>query len=278
MEGPGRESFRRPIWLALSDLFLDTEVRGYLPGVAETAHRLGLSSEGLWDILEREVAPLLAPNLLSVAGEWAGFDPAWLFEQLEASNSPAPFPGMAGFLSLYCAPLKAPLTTLLHYLEGHPDPPAEAFRLSILARLFLEKDWAGFSGLWGNIKLLNFWSLPVLEESFRVGFVPAYSSLLRPDEGDPTIEEVLANWGWYELLRSRLRDSKDEFQAACVCEELSFLFRFENLVELPRGAMVREALLSSGLSKEVLCELLRPLARLYPELQRAEDNLHDLIP
>jgi hypothetical protein len=31
-----------------------------------------------------EVFPVLHPNLISVAGEWAGFDKEWLFESIRA--------------------------------------------------------------------------------------------------------------------------------------------------------------------------------------------------
>ena len=75
-------SQRERLWLALSDLFLDTESRGELPRLAGVALSSGLS----WDVVERiyleEVAPVAGPNLFELAGDWAGFPQDWLFEQI----------------------------------------------------------------------------------------------------------------------------------------------------------------------------------------------------
>lgn len=69
---------RRPVWSALSDLFLDTEVRPAHPWRARVCARSGLDVTALRRIFDEELHPLLYSNLLSVAGEWAGFDDAWL--------------------------------------------------------------------------------------------------------------------------------------------------------------------------------------------------------
>ena len=74
---------RMPVWSVLSELFLDTELR-------EDDHRRiarGLSvspysEKKLDEILRFEITPALKWNLLSVAGEWAGFDETWLRETL----------------------------------------------------------------------------------------------------------------------------------------------------------------------------------------------------
>lgn len=73
---------RRPVWNALSELWLDGEL-----GVAER-ERLAIelaasafSVAELRDIHDREVAPVVSRNLDSIAGEWAGFDLDWLAER-----------------------------------------------------------------------------------------------------------------------------------------------------------------------------------------------------
>lgn len=69
---------RRPVWEALSDLFLDTDPslsRAWR--VQQLAHSPYTMAQ-LQAILVDEVYPVCRANLLSVAGEWAGFDPAWL--------------------------------------------------------------------------------------------------------------------------------------------------------------------------------------------------------
>lgn len=73
---------RRPVWEALSDLFLDTDVslsRDWRAGqLARSPYRI----EQLEWILVDEVYPVCKYNLLSVAGEWAGFDLAWLEQRI----------------------------------------------------------------------------------------------------------------------------------------------------------------------------------------------------
>jgi hypothetical protein len=69
---------RRPVWAALSDLFLDTDTslaRSWRVGVLAVSP---YSIEELQEILVDEVYPVCRSNLFSVAGEWAGFDPEWL--------------------------------------------------------------------------------------------------------------------------------------------------------------------------------------------------------
>lgn len=65
---------RQPVWQALSDLFLDTEVRWWVPRAAKVLVDSGYPVPVLEAIWRREVTPEFGANLLSVAGEWAGFD------------------------------------------------------------------------------------------------------------------------------------------------------------------------------------------------------------
>ena len=72
---------RRPVWASLADLFLDTETRPAIVDAAYCCLASGYSEEVLTKIWRHEVSPLLAPNLMSIAGEWAYFD----LELLEAN-------------------------------------------------------------------------------------------------------------------------------------------------------------------------------------------------
>jgi hypothetical protein len=66
---------RLPVWLAMSELFLDTELDPVDFARIRTA--LGASdydSADLSGIFLQEVVPVLGHNLLSVVGEWAGWD------------------------------------------------------------------------------------------------------------------------------------------------------------------------------------------------------------
>lgn len=66
---------RLPVWEALSDLFLDTELQ---PGDYRHIAEVLLSSEygtaELKMIFQEEVAPAFGSNMFSLAGEWAGWD------------------------------------------------------------------------------------------------------------------------------------------------------------------------------------------------------------
>lgn len=65
---------RLPVWHALSDVFLDTELQPcdykWIAGVLKGS---GYSPAELRAILQDEVAPAFITNLLSVAGEWTSW-------------------------------------------------------------------------------------------------------------------------------------------------------------------------------------------------------------
>ncbi len=61
---------RRPVWEAMSDLFLDTETRWSVPYVARRCAESGYDDEALERIFWAEVFPEAIGNLLDIAGEW----------------------------------------------------------------------------------------------------------------------------------------------------------------------------------------------------------------
>lgn len=70
---------RRPVWSVLSELYLDTELdESDHERICSVLARSKYSVGQLEEILYRELHPVLFGNLLSVAGEWAGFDEQWL--------------------------------------------------------------------------------------------------------------------------------------------------------------------------------------------------------
>jgi hypothetical protein len=69
---------RRPVWEALSTMFLDTDVSLLLEYRATKLAESPYTLEDMEQILRDEVYPVCSWNLFSIAGEWAGFDPGWL--------------------------------------------------------------------------------------------------------------------------------------------------------------------------------------------------------
>lgn len=83
---------RKPVWIALSDFYLDTELQDYnFQYIAKIIQESLYTFEEIKIINMYEVFPVLQPNLLQPAGEWAGFNEKRLIEAitnyLETKNS-----------------------------------------------------------------------------------------------------------------------------------------------------------------------------------------------
>lgn len=92
---------RLPVWKALSDLFLDTELlpRDYRY-VASQLQDSGLDLTEIEGILWDEVFPALGDNLRIVSGEWADFSEEWLRERIPAvANGSQSGMGVYGLMS-----------------------------------------------------------------------------------------------------------------------------------------------------------------------------------
>jgi hypothetical protein len=77
---------RRPVWTALADLWLDAEWNdAERDRLAAALARSTFDELELRAIHDGEVAPAVAANLDSVAGEWSGFDPDWLAARCAAA-------------------------------------------------------------------------------------------------------------------------------------------------------------------------------------------------
>lgn len=73
---------RRPVWKALSELFLDTDPAIGRERRARELAESPYSIEELETILRDEIFPICSWNLFSIAGEWMGFDLDWLEEKI----------------------------------------------------------------------------------------------------------------------------------------------------------------------------------------------------
>lgn len=84
MPNPSPTPLEERAWLGLADHFLDTETRHDLVHSAFRCVEAGYDVERTKAAYFGRVAPLLYSNLLSVAGEWAGWDEAVLLERMRA--------------------------------------------------------------------------------------------------------------------------------------------------------------------------------------------------
>lgn len=74
---------RRPVWAALSELFLDTELQPEDHArISDVLVESAYSIEELEHILRAELNPVLHANMFCVAGEWEGFDLDWLAQTI----------------------------------------------------------------------------------------------------------------------------------------------------------------------------------------------------
>jgi hypothetical protein len=87
-QAPNTLAARRPLWQALSDLYLDNEpTERDLAWIADVCARSPYSLNEINHIMFGEVYPSLIGNLFSMAGEWAGFDPEWLINKISQNQS-----------------------------------------------------------------------------------------------------------------------------------------------------------------------------------------------
>ncbi|MGB6153793.1 MAG: hypothetical protein WBG48_17555 [Pricia sp.] len=74
---------REPIWIALSALYLDTELQDYeFRHIARTINASPYDFEKVRNIDKYEVFPILYLNVFSVTGVWSGFDTDWLVKKI----------------------------------------------------------------------------------------------------------------------------------------------------------------------------------------------------
>ena len=74
---------RKPIWKALSELYLDTELKDYdFIEIAFTFQNSPYSFDEIKSINKYEVFPILCVNLLSSTGIWYEFDEKWLVDKI----------------------------------------------------------------------------------------------------------------------------------------------------------------------------------------------------
>jgi hypothetical protein len=236
-----------------------------------------------WDqtryILDYELAPVLGPNLLDIAGEWAGFDDDWLLgavRQAQAKSKGLTARIQASVAGLLNERLYDALRNLHYYLLTVPpaDFAEENQRLNYLARMATDPVWSDGIGFWSRLRSLSATcSIEQVEISFREAIQPIYTPLL-VYERDATAGQLEDNWSLFRELLGWIAGQQAEHEVlVSSLEELSYLFTMEGLATLPRGPMVKAALLELGLTVERAEEIWRgPLTRLHGPSPRAEAN------
>ena len=85
------EERRKPVWIALADLYLDTELQEQnFQHIAAVFMASGFSWAEILLINYNEVAPALWFNVQGLAGEWAGWNEEWLITHIQQCYQPAP--------------------------------------------------------------------------------------------------------------------------------------------------------------------------------------------
>lgn len=80
---------KKPVWLALSDFFLDTELDDRtMRYIANVILESGYTMKETKEILMNDLFPALLFNLHDIAGEWAGFPEEWLLERIDKTQGP----------------------------------------------------------------------------------------------------------------------------------------------------------------------------------------------
>ena len=85
---PSQDTHRHhPVWVALSDLFLDTEITDSdIVRIAGVLTESCYSDDELANIFWGEVFPACICNLRCIAGEWAGLSEEWLQKRIFANE------------------------------------------------------------------------------------------------------------------------------------------------------------------------------------------------
>jgi hypothetical protein len=174
---------RRPVWDAMSDVFLDTETRWGMPRIALVLAQSGYSAEELEAIWEHEIVPECGWNLLQVAGEWALFvvDEDRLTERAEGKRSL--LDRMMGVASpLVIGGQWRAIKTLRDLLLGLADPAEQASR----ARM-----WTAFVQVYVGASPDEMPFTPPLTEMLRATGASESALLAAFDEVRPILRSLL---------------------------------------------------------------------------------------
>lgn len=266
------EDRRRRLWVALSELFLDTEVRWCFPWVAQQAIELEFPWSEVETILYQEVAPVVSHNLFDLAGDWTGFDPDWLSESIERRlQKPLDPLGQA-----HRVVIEAVLDPVVRGLERvyrsmqRLDVAEHQPILMSLARLYLDADWGSLIGFWSHLQRCARYRQTTLNLLWSECIVYGYQPLLRPDQvkTDSSPQVAQANWDWFCQFRNAIDPPIAFDWASQVCEQLAYIFTIPQLAKVSAGPIVVERLLELRADPYVCRLLIDKMSGLYVTKQR----------
>jgi hypothetical protein len=180
---------REAVWIAMADLFLDTDVRMWYSHLARRLAAAPFTADELRQILDGEVTPVLQGNLLDIAGEWAGFSDEWVVKEIRA-NLGRPSTLLVN-MDHHWTPVAQLVETLRRLPSGEILPRAQAW--DALFPLFLYKDEQRRRSFPAQ------YSLADLERFFRQDLWPVLIDSVRRLARDhpanyPTEADVESNW------------------------------------------------------------------------------------
>lgn|GEM_PF-532627 len=193
MSGEGRKltdedlARRRPVWEAMSEVFLDTETRWNFPRIAQVMVASGLAWEELDAIWRDEIYPECQDNLLQVAGEWAvmTLDEPRLIRRAEAG----PYKARRLFYRLSAGAIDTQwegLGCLYRLLRALPESErgAHVEVWTLLAHPYLDRELSTVLFLEEKRDRLaaTGWTLERIMETFERDFRPVYRTLLLGDD------------------------------------------------------------------------------------------------
>lgn len=285
MLSPEEVAKRRKLWLALSELFLDTETRRSFPGIVQVARDSGYSWKQIESIFWNEVTPAVGYNLFEVAGDWAGFPEEWLVAEITGLLSRGPNL-CSNLRGVAVRPLLKPtLAGLRRMYDSYPshlallnaEDPQGQQAMSAMADLFLEKNWSKAIGLWRYSKVLSNFTQPTLDRCWQDCIAHSLEPLLsRYNESDPKRSELERNWQWLkQMFKSVQAVGKNcglsNHTCYDICEQLDYLFSVPALANTPRGPMMQAELrrLTEGAEFQApVWSLVEQMAKLYSDQEK----------
>lgn len=134
---------RKPVWIALSEFYLDTELDdSTLRHIAFTIIDSRYTFEEVKRINKYEVFPVLQYNLLSPAGVWAGFNEEWLIQKVTARLQSRNIFNKAGLELSYqsfkwmCKDYWQQLEKIYNDIKANPDSYIVTCRTAFVAGVF----------------------------------------------------------------------------------------------------------------------------------------------